>query len=170
MNAFAIQTGTLTIDVDKIIVDGSDYKLNSYVSDPTTLISAWDIQFTSKPSGIIVTMDTSSLSNVSYGVITDSNVIEFAMDANMKNYYTISIASAGSIHNYEKTSDGQGFANTDTLSLSSSNGNTGANLPSVTSFTIKEGQITAFTILEGGLDYDISDTITISKTDASDAT
>ena len=169
MNAFAIQTGTLTIDVDKIIVDGSDYKLNSYVSDPTTLISAWDILFTSKPSGIIVTMDTSSLSNVSYGVITDSNVIEFAMDANMKNYYTMSIGSAGSIHNYEKTSDGQGFANTDTLSLSSSNGNTGANLPSVTSFTIKEGQITAFTILDGGLDYDISDTITISKTDASDA-
>ena len=170
MKAFAIQTGTLTIDVDKIIVDGSDYKLNSYVSDPSTLISAWDIQFTSKPSGIIVTMDTSSLSNVSYGVITDSDVIEFVIDANMKNYYTMSIASSGSIYNYQKTSDGQGFANTDTLSLSSSNGNTSTDLPSVTSFTIKEGQITAFTILEGGLDYDISDTITISKTDASDAT
>merc|ERR1712054_519572 len=115
-------------------------------------------------------MDTSSLSNVSYGVITDSDVIEFVIDANMKNYYTMSIASAGSIYNYQKTSDGEGFANTDTLLLSSSNGNTGTDLPSVTSFTIKEGEITAFTILEGGLDYDISDTITISKTDASDAT
>ena len=169
MNAFSIETGTLIIDVDKIIVDGSEYKLNSYTSDSNILISDWDIQFTNKPSGIIVTMDTSSISNQSYGVITDSDVIEFAIDSNLKDYYTMSIASAGSIYNYEKTSDGEGFANTDTLSLSSSNGNTGANLPSVTSFTIKEGEITSFTINEGGLNYDVSDIVIISKTGATDA-
>jgi hypothetical protein len=86
MNAFSIETGTLIIDVDKIIVDGSEYKLNSYASDSNILISDWDIQFTNKPSGIIVTMDTSSISNQSYGVITDSDVIEFAIDSNLKDY------------------------------------------------------------------------------------
>ena len=167
MTGFTLVSGESTIDVlvDKIIYDSNtgNYTLNSYTSDSNDEISEWEIQFDTKPNGIVIQVDT-NIMNISLGQVSDTNSVQF------ESGYTMTIDAEGSIVDYSITQDGSGFDNSDTLTLLSSNGNTGADLPSIDSFTVKNGKITGVSILTGGLNYDIGDTITVSKDGATSAT
>ena len=167
MTEFRLVSGESTIDVlvDKIIYDSNtgNYTLNSYTSDSNDEISEWEIQFDTKPNGIVIEVDT-NIMNISLGQVSDDDSVQF------ESGYTMTIDAMGSIVDYSITQDGSGFDNSGTLTLSSSNGNTGAALPSITSFTVKNGKITGVSLLTGGLNYDISDTITVSKAGATSAT
>lgn len=168
MTEFRLVSGGSTIDVlvDKIIYDSNtgNYTLNSYTSDSNDEISEWEIQFNTKPNGIVIQVDT-NIMNISLGEVSDGASVQF------ESGYTMAIDAIGSIVDHSITQDGSGFTTNDSASdLTLSSSNTGAALPSITSFTVKNGKITGVSILTGGLNYDISDTITVSKTGATSAT
>jgi hypothetical protein len=168
MTEFRLVSGESTIDVlvDKIIYDSNsgNYTLNSYTSDSNDEISEWEIQFNTKPNGIVIQVDT-NIMNISLGEVSDGASVQF------ESGYTMAIDAIGSIVDHSITQDGSGFTTNDSASdLTLSSSNTGAALPSITSFTVKNGKITGVSLLTGGLNYDISDTITVSKTGATSAT
>ena len=177
-NTYNNSLGSGFIPISKI---DSNYKINVYDyetidgADGNYAVADFEVGYSSKPQNYIGTFDTNTLSVEVYGLISNTNTINFE-DSNLNlsrlsyNFDDIPLSIEGELSSYSITNQGFGFSNVKDPSVTTYNGTpffpVEVNYNNI--YSMSQGQIYNLILKNGSQDISSSDSIYVVKIDSTD--